>query len=197
MTLEAAILAGGTSRRIGENKAFIELGGKPLVKWTIENLREVKIFNRIFLVANDLTQFLPIELELFADIFSAIGPLGGLHAALRFCESEYLFVTTCDMPFVKPEAVKLIIHNARGFDACVPVISDNFEPLLAVYNKRVIKEVENSIKHNERRIISFFQNIRVRKIYEDEIKEADPELRSFFNINFPEDLEKAQKIIQK
>lgn len=195
MTFDAAILAGGASKRMGANKAFVELDKKPLVRRVVENLQKPKIFNRIFLVVNDLTQFLSIELELYSDIFPEHGPLGGLHTALHFCKSDYLFVSACDTPLVKPEIIELITHNARGFDACVPVINGNFEPLLAAYSKRALKAVESAINRGERRVVSFFNGVKLKKISEDEIKNLDPKLASFLNANSPEDLERAKDFL--
>lgn len=195
MKWEAAILAGGESKRMGTNKAFIELREKPLIRWVIESLQKLKIFNRIFLVVSDLTQFLPIELELHSDILSKRGPLGGLHAALYFCRSEYLFVAACDTPLLKPEVIELIVSGVKGFDACVPVINGNFEPLLAAYRKRALKAVEGAIERGERRVVSFFKDIKLKKVSEDEIKKLDPELISFFNLNSPKDVERAKEIL--
>jgi len=197
MNIEAAILAGGSSKRMGTPKTLIELEGKPLIRWVIDELEAANTFDRIFVVANDTSLLKSIELEVVFDILRDHGPLGGLHAALRFTNADYLFLIACDMPLTKPELIRLVVEEAKGVDVCVPHINGEFEPLFAAYRKNTIKAVEHAIERGERRVISFFSDVRVRRLDEGRLKEVDPELASFFNVNSPEDIDKARERIRK
>ena len=194
---EAAVLAGGKSSRMGFQKTFAKLDGKPLIRWTIDSLTEAGTFDRIFIVTNHIPSLASLDLDAVADLFDDRGPLGGLHAALMFCSAEYLFLCACDMPFIEPKLVRLLCERAKGADVCIPFVRGEFEPLCATYRKRTVKAVERAIESGKRRVISFFESVRVRKVHENEIKAVDPALVSFFNINSPQDMDRARELLQK
>ncbi|MBU1163069.1 MAG: molybdenum cofactor guanylyltransferase, partial [Proteobacteria bacterium] len=123
--------------------------------------------------------------------------LTGIHTGLFFTNNFYTFITACDIPFLKKELVETILENIEaGVDVIIPETSNGMEPLCAVYSKRCLKPVENNLIHKELKIKQFFKKVRVKKLPENVLRERDPDLISFFNINTPDDLARAEKIIK-
>ena len=102
------------------------------------------------------------------------------------------------MPFLKKEVVKTIIGSIEpGMDVIIPETSAGLEPLCAVYSKNCLKSAEHNLRQQQLQIQQFFKKVRVKKIQESELRQKDPRLISFFNINTPADHDRAEKIIAK
>jgi molybdopterin-guanine dinucleotide biosynthesis protein A len=189
------ILAGGLSTRYsGENKAFINIGGKRI----LDNIYKVfnKLFTEIILVTNDPAQYLEWDLNIVTDLFPVRSSLTGIHAGLFYSTNPYSFFIACDTPFLKTELAIAIISNIDDkTDIVLPDTSEGFQPLCAVYSKQCLKPVERQLLKNELKISRFFKKVRVKKLSEKVLRTHDPDLLSFFNINTPDDLLKAEKII--
>ena len=190
------ILAGGQNKRFsGMNKAFISVGGKRILDRTYEIFDS--LFDEIILVTNDPLKYLEWDLRIVSDIFLYRSSLTGIHTGLFFTNNFYTFITACDIPFLKKELVETIINNIEtGVDVIIPETLNGMEPLCAVYSKRCLKPVENNLIQKELKIEQFFKNVRVKKLSENILREKDPDLISFFNINTPNDLARAKKIIK-
>lgn len=196
------ILAGGKSRRMGVEKALIELGGSTIIERVIDTIG--RIVSEVIIVANDpeLFDYLQarhirnIPIGIVKDIFQGVGALGGLHSGLYHAVEDSVFVCACDMPFINSDLVKFIIKVLDKNDAAVPVVHNFFEPLLAAYSKRCLDSIEREIKKGERQILSFYDDVKMRKINEWELRVVDKNLRSFININSPKDLIEAEKILK-
>ena len=93
------------------------------------------------------------------------------------------------MPWVQGAIVELLMEVAGDNDVSVPVVNGYLEPLLAVYHRRVLPVVKKYLDMNYRKMIIFYDEMKVQKITEERLREADPGLRSFVNINTPEDLD--------
>ncbi|MBA3017766.1 MAG: molybdenum cofactor guanylyltransferase [Proteobacteria bacterium] len=186
------ILAGGQSTRFsGTNKAFISVGGKRI----LDRIYEIfdSLFDEVILVANDPIKYLEWDLHIVSDILPFRSSLTGIHTGLFFTNNFYTFITACDIPFLKKELVETILENIEaGVDVVIPEILNGMEPLCAVYSKRCLKPVENNLIHKELKIKQFFKKVRVKKLPENVLRERDPDLISFFNINTPDDLARAE-----
>lgn len=189
------ILAGGESKRLGVNKAFIELDSKKLIEHIY--LKLDKIFDKIIIVTNSLNNFRNFQAKIIRDKVPGIGPLGAILWGLEASTSKYNFITGCDSPFIKNEIIQLLIKKINQADVIIPYSNKGYEPLLAIYSKNCLEAIKKSINSGDLRIISFFPEVKVKIISEDEIRECDPDLISFFNINSENDLKKAQKLIKK
>jgi molybdopterin-guanine dinucleotide biosynthesis protein A len=190
------ILAGGQNERFsGINKAFISVGGKRI----LDRIYEVfdSLFDEIILVANDPLKYLEWDLHIVSDIFPFRSSLTGIHTGLFFTNNFYTFITACDIPFLKKELVETIINSIEsGIDVIVPESSKgSMEPLCAIYSKRCLKPVENNLIQKKLKIKQFFKKVRVKTLPENILREKDPDLISFFNINTPDDLTRAEKLL--
>jgi molybdopterin-guanine dinucleotide biosynthesis protein A len=189
------ILAGGSSRRMGTDKSFLDLGGKPVVERTIEIL--TGSFDRVLIITNDPDKYARFGLPMRPDIIPGIGVLAGIHAGLSYLKDGAAFFAASDMPFIRPALVEYLVGAFEDTDAVVPYFRGEYEPLLALYSKKCLSAVEKSINARKRRAISFLSNVRVRLVREGELIGVDPDLISFFNINTPEDYERAKRIAEE
>ena len=189
------ILAGGKSNRMGKDKALIELSGKRLIERVMSSFLEASIFSRVIIITNDPERYEEFGVETAPDIYPGVGVLGGIHAGLSHTEDEAAFITACDMPLIKPGMIKYVRDSLGDYDAAVPRVRGYMEPLFAVYRKTCLPMIEKAILSGERKILSFFKEISLTEITEDEMRSIDPELTSFFNINSPEDLLGAEGIL--
>jgi len=185
--VSAAIMAGGKSRRMGRDKAWLDLGdGRPIVQRVIDVMREVA--DEIFLVAND-ERFATLGLRVVPDRFPEGGALGGIATGVGAATHDRVLIAACDMPFLRPEVFRLLVERSEGFDVVMPKVGDDFEALHALYTKACLPAMERSLASGKMRIISFFDDVRVLTLGEDELRRVDPDLRSFTNVNTPEELE--------
>jgi molybdopterin-guanine dinucleotide biosynthesis protein A len=182
------ILAGGKSTRYGTNKAFAEVRGVRLIERTIRVMGPV--CPRLLLVTNTPAEYAYLQLPMVEDLIKGLGPLGGIYTGLEVIEDENGLFVACDMPFLREDLLRYMVTLRGDFDAVVPRIDWMVEPLHALYTKKCLPSLRKFIRSQELQILKFFQKIRVRYLEEEEIRKVDPDLKSFFNINRPEDLER-------
>ena len=180
------ILAGGLSRRFGENKALARVRGEKLIERVVRTMEP--LFDSCLIVANEPHVFSFLGLPTVEDCVKGLGPLGGIHTALKTIQEPYAFVVACDMPELNPRLIHLLVGLRHNYDVVVPRIDGWLEALHAVYSKRCLGAVEALLESGSRQIIRFFPDVRVRYVDRNEVAEADPALSSFYNINTRDDL---------
>jgi len=180
------ILAGGRSSRFGENKALAGVKGEKLIERVVRTLDP--LFNSCLIVTNEPHVFSFLGLPTVEDFVKGLGPLGGIHAALKTIHEPYAFVVACDMPELNPRLIHLLVELRHNYDVVIPRIDGWLETLHAVYSKQCLRAVETLINAGDRQIFRFFHNVRVRYVDRGELVDADPVLRSFYNINTRDDL---------
>lgn len=186
--ITGVILAGGLNKRFnGRNKAFIEVNGMRLLDRTHGIFKE--LFEEIILVTNEPTRYLEWDLNIVTDLFPTRSSLTGIHAGLFYATRPFAFFTACDAPFLKKEMVEAVVEAAEShIDIVLPETAMGIEPLCAVYSKRCLESIEGRLSRRVYKIQNFFRKMKVKKIHEKTLRRVDPELRSFININTPEDL---------
>ena len=191
------ILSGGLSTRFnGRNKAFFKVGGKLILDrlYTIFS----DLFDDIILVTNDPLQFVGWDLKIVTDLYPVRSSLTGLHAGLFYAEHPFAFFSACDTPFLRPSLVETLLANIdRRLDIIMPATSAGMEPLCAVYSKRCLPSAEHHIQQQKLKIQLALRKHRWKKIPEAKLREKDPELISFFNVNTPRDLSIAEEMAAK
>ena len=185
------VLAGGASRRMGRDKAFLTLGGRSLIQIVIDHL--AKVCAEVLVVASDMRPYAGIGTRLVTDRYRQVGVLGGLHAGLSAARGELALVVGCDMPFLDPALLRAFIGWAHGFDAVVLKRGEYVEPLHASYRRTCLPAITAAIRDNNRRVVSFFPHVRTRFVTAEQIAAIDPAFRSFRNINTPADWEAVQR----
>jgi len=188
------ILAGGESRRLGQDKAFIPVGGIRLLDYVYGKCQ--KLFSEIIIVTNQPHQFDEYQTPIVVDELPGAGSLGGLYTGLMRATNYHTFCVACDMPFLKPELMTYLIEQRFNYDVVIPRTKEGLEPLHALYSKRCIEPIKKRLAIGDFRITSFLPEVRVRYCDEKEIKRIDPSLVSFINVNTKKDLFKIQKMLQ-
>jgi molybdopterin-guanine dinucleotide biosynthesis protein A len=188
MTVTGAVLAGGKSRRMGRDKAWLDLGdGVPLVRRVAETLRSIA--DEVIVVAND-ARYVELGVRVVADRYGEKGAFGGIATAVWAAEGEVVCIAACDMPFPSADVYRLLLGLVEGHDVAIPKIGGEYETMHAVYRKSCLSAMEAALARGEMRVISFFGDVAVRVVGEPELRPVDPELRSFTNLNTPEDVER-------
>jgi len=188
--ISAIIQAGGQSRRMGRDKALINYRGQPILAHVIETLRQLS--DDVIVVSNRSDVYGPIVdsfgARLVPDFDPPSGPLGGLAAGLAAMKRDLAIVVACDMPLLNLDLLRYLIERAADFDAVVPLTGDQYEPLHAVYRRTCLAPIQHRLANNERRVISFFEDVRLSAVTETEWRVIDPDGRSVSNFNTPDDL---------
>ncbi|HSV95598.1 MAG TPA: molybdenum cofactor guanylyltransferase [Spirochaetota bacterium] len=186
--INAFIIAGGKSRRFGHDKAFYPVEGIPLVERVLTALGDV--FDDISIVADDLDRFAGLGVACHPDTVRGLGPTGGIFTALHHARPGGCFVVACDMPFLSAPLIRGMAELVPGNDVVIPFLDGNYEALHAFYSPKCLEAARRSIGRGERRVVSFFGEVMVRRVEAGWISRmADPS-RVFININHPDDLEK-------
>lgn len=189
------ILAGGKSRRMGRNKAFIDAGGVPLFERVYSVFRD--IFSEIIIVVNNAGLFEQYEAHVQHDMISNKGALGGLYTGLFHSSSYHAFCSACDMPLLNPRLIKYLADEKDGYDVIIPKTSDGLHPLHAIYSKNCLDPMKQLLDHGDLKIINFFNRVRVRYIEETEIREFDPHMMSLVNVNTQEEMNMVSNILKE
>ena len=184
--ISGIILAGGKSSRYGRNKALVEINGVRLIERVIRVMEP--LFERLIIITNTPQDYAYLKLPMVEDLIKGLGPLGGLFTGLQTMSDDAGFFVACDMPFLSGELIRHMVEVMEDFDAVVPKVDWKIEALHAIYTKHCIPAIKALIDNKEYQVIKFFQSVRVRYLNEEEILDFDPEMRSFFNINRPEEL---------
>jgi len=180
------ILSGGKSTRMGQNKAFIEIEGMPIIK-RIHSLFE-RLFDEIIIITNEKELYGAFDAKIYEDLFPNGGVIGGLYAGLFFSSFRYSFCVASDMPLLKESVIAYLIKNIEDYDVVVPRTRDGLQPLHAIYSKNCLGPIKRIIEQERRKIIDFYTMVRTKIIDEVEFISLDPARESFFNVNTPEEL---------
>lgn len=180
---------------MGQDKALLPFLGRPLIQRVLE--RVAQLADEVLVTTNNPEAYRFLGLPLLADYLPGRGALGGLYTALRAASHSQVAVIACDMPFINADLLQteLDLLYTSGSDLVIPQLEGGLEPFHAVYQKeRCLPEIEWALAADKWRVDSWFSRVRVYQMLEDAIRKVDPELRSFWNINTPEELEQAIRV---
>lgn len=183
MQITGIILAGGKSLRMGTDKAFLKLNEKTLLERTIELVQP--ICNSIIISSNN-PEHEKFGYKIIPDEIKNCGPLSGIYASLKKSETDWNFVISVDSAFVEADYIQYIISEIDDFDAVVPIHKNGKEPLIALYNKSSIVEIEKMLKSGNFKMHNLLTTINTKIVESQKWVEKYPQL--FRNLNRPEDL---------
>jgi molybdopterin-guanine dinucleotide biosynthesis protein A len=182
----AAILAGGKSRRMGRDKATIEVGGRTLLQRCVSAVESVAA--PVVIISDRVGRFRIPGCREVVDLYPDAGPVGGIVTALTELGYGAHLVVACDMPFLQTRLMEWLLHSATDeYDSVVPRPAGRPEPLCAVYRHTCIEPLRNFLDGGGRAAHLALQQLRTRYIDEEDLRRADPQLRSFINLNTPDD----------
>lgn len=191
----AIILAGGLGKRFGSYKPLFLINGRPLLEYLVRGIRD--LYQEIVVIAGTEWQRKEIserlnQLTILIDRIPSKGPIGGIMTGAMFAHTEYCQIIPVDSPLPNPQVLRQLDARAHGFDGAVPAWPDGrIEPLHGVYRAELAaKEAERLIRRGEHSVVSLVRALpNVRYVSIDELRQLDPDLETFANVNTRDDLE--------
>jgi molybdenum cofactor guanylyltransferase len=187
--MTAVILAGGKSSRFGgEDKAFAMIGNSPMIRSVIDKLKVV--FDRILVISNSPEKYgeWP-DVAVASDIIKNAGPLGGIHSGMKHSETPFIFVVSCDMPYIDSALIRLqteYFSTLENIDALVPRVGNYMEPMHSIYRTDISERLgQFLVSSSDYSIRAFLDTIKTAsmKVSHDQFVSG-----AFRNINKPGDL---------
>ncbi|HCI12660.1 MAG: hypothetical protein A2063_08485 [Gallionellales bacterium GWA2_60_142] len=181
----AVILAGGDSRRMGQDKAMLSLHGRTLLQHVTDSVGQV--FSQVIVSVREPRAGL--ALPQVCDALPDGGPLAGLAAALESIETPWLFAVGCDMPFMSSGVIEALGSRRAGHQAVVPVVQGHPQPLAAFYARDCLDAIRDiQAGGGKRSLRALLERLDVCYVDEAQLREFDPQLRSFFDLDTPADV---------
>lgn len=187
-----ALLAGGQSRRMGRDKALLPWGDGLIIDRMIAIASAVPGASEV-LIVGDRPAYHGRGARVVADEYPGAGPLGGIATALASTSAPRALVLAIDMPLASPALLAAMAGYPTSADILVPEATDprsgrlRLQVLHAIYGQACLEPARRRLCQNERRVTSIYEDVSVERLGETWIRQYDPELRSFENINDPEE----------
>ncbi len=179
------LLAGGKNSRMQRNKAFLELGGKPLVERSLEVLKAT--FAEVIISSNDPELYAAYKIRVVPDAEQGKGPLAGLAAGLQAASWDTAFFVACDMPFIQPGLMRYLWQWVDAYDAVVPTGLFGSHPLHAYYHRHCLVAIEKNLRAGHYKIIDFYPECQVKYVKEEDLVAFGDVAKILSNVNTPEE----------
>ena len=213
LPVTGVILAGGMSRRMGENKALMRLGDNSLIGHVIRCMHNVT--DELLLVTNSPTEYAHLGVSMHGDILPGVGALGGIYTGVTHASHDTVLCVACDSPFLEPKLLTYLGSVLGEYDAVMPYTHSSrqtpfsnkdigvtnpsygdgtqitLQTLCAAYSKRCLPVIELMLRESELRVHALQERAHIKSVSPEVWQEFDPDGMSFFNINTPEDFERA------
>jgi FdhD protein len=188
--ITAVILAGGRNSRFPIPKGLISLDDELVIQKNIRLLGS--LFDDLVISTNTPEIYFHFGTRMLGDILPSCGPMSGIYTALINSKHDAVFVIACDMPSVNAVLIRMICKaysqiSAGGYDAVIPLFDGEPQPLFGVYCKSILPALKQGVADDRVKLKHFLKDSSVLYINEADVKAADPEGKSFVNINTPED----------
>ena len=184
--ITAFILAGGRSRRMGVDKAFLSYHNEPLIHCPI---RVCQSFTTDVRIIGDPARYACFGLPVIPDNGASLGPLSGINTALLHSPTRFTSIIACDMPLMSPDFCRLMLSKLPGPDAVVMRLNDGtVEPLCGIYATTCLPVTEQNLAGGKLKVTDLLSQVAVEYIDEDELHAHGLSRRIFTNVNTPDDL---------
>ncbi len=178
------ILTGGASRRMGRDKALLDIKGRALVELLAERYSQL---GEVALSVAGASSFQDIGYKILPDQYPGLGPINGIISAFRQTQAERIFLTAVDLPFGDVELARLLLDRLENYDACLIQRNNGLdEPAFAVYSRSSLEKAENCLMNGRRSFKNLLATLNVRKVREEDLPQFDLS-RILFNMNTPDD----------
>jgi molybdopterin-guanine dinucleotide biosynthesis protein A len=190
---------------MGENKALMQLGDDSLIEHVIRCMR--LITDELLLVTNSPTEYAHLGVSMHGDILPGTGALGGIYTGLTRASYDIVLCAACDSPFLESKLLTYLVSALGAYDAVMPytykeinAYSDDtqitLQTLCAAYSKRCLSIIELMLRDSELRVHALQERAHIKRVSPEVWREFDSEGMSFFNINTPEDFERANSYMR-
>jgi len=176
------ILVGGKSRRMGRDKAFLQVDGVSMFDRLLDLFR--RNFRQILLVGDRPERFARYLLPVLPDIYPGTA-LGGLYTGLFHAPTDYAFVASCDLPFPNGAILNYLVSKRHGFDVVVLSRAQGYEPLFAVYSKECLPAMKQQMERGDFCAFGYYPQVRTRYVSCEEVAGFDPDGKALINVNTP------------
>jgi len=188
LPLAAVVLAGGRSRRMGRDKATLELAGERLVDRAVRTVGEA--FEEVVVVRGhpDRPEIPGLGVRQVTDSIPGQGALGGIHAGLAAIGAPAALVIACDMPLLETDFLVWIGEQLADHQVAVPRGPDGLQPLCAAYHRSCLPVVEDFLARGQRQVYAFYPRVRTREL---RLRTGGPwhgRFELFTNVNTPDEL---------
>jgi molybdopterin-guanine dinucleotide biosynthesis protein A len=191
------LLAGGKSRRMGEDKRHLVVGEQTLLERGLAVLQST--FREVLVVIAQDSPPLGVDARVVRDLVPDCGSLGGLYTGLMQATTPYIFVVACDMPFLNQPVIAQFTSRTAIADIVMAKLDGRLHPMHALYSKRCVPALEEMIRARQLKIQEIVSelSLRVRYVTEADLLTIDPSGRSFYNVNTMADLEAARSLLAR
>jgi len=196
--ISCILLAGGQSKRMGEDKAFLKLDGQTFLKIIVKKLYEK--CDEITLSINKDEEIYQKELNEFLNKITFIkdknpydGPLNAVASVADSINNPYVFIATVDTPLLNPELIDFYKEKISDYDCILPVINGKCQPLNTLYKKDALEKAKEVYK-SSKSLMSWIDKLNCLKLYEDEISKIDESFFSYWSINTKDEYERLKNI---
>ncbi len=186
--ITGVVLAGGSNRRFPVLKAFIKVDGERIIERTLRIYRE--LFTDILISTNTPEHFFYLGVPLVGDLYPDGGPMAGILSSMINAKGRRVFISACDMPFIKKEMIEYIIQLGDDTPVVVCKVDDKIHPLFGLYHCSVAEVIEEHLKAGKKDTKGLLKEVDTYIIDTKEIKKIDPKAENFVNINTLEDYNK-------
>ena len=168
---------------MGTDKALLKMDGKTLLQRAVGFCQ---LFCHEILISSDSPEHQLEGVRLIPDEIKNCGPMGGIYSCLRQSGNDWNFVLSVDAAFVEMDFVVFLKSGVNNFEVVVPEHSGKKEPLIALYNKKILPEFESQLESGSYKMRFLLEKVKTNFISSNEWLEKYPKL--FYNMNTPEDL---------
>ena len=177
----AVILAGGQSRRFGQDKAFFKIGKRPMIRIVADTL--TKEFEEVFVAGGDLQRLHECNLTGYPDPVPGKGALGGIYNGLTRTKADWIFFCGCDMPLIKSAIIRAVVDSIGDEDILMPIVGQVRQPLHAVYKRTIIPAVRDLVHGRDGFLPDLLPRANVRYLNENLFSGIPDYEHSFASIN--------------
>ena len=195
MKVSVAVLAGGQSRRMGRDKAFLKVGQRLVIERVLDYVRPLT--DDLFISTNTPAKYERFGLRTVSDVYPDKAALGGIYSVIEAARYDNVLVLACDMPLLNVDLLKYLISLTGTADVIAPLIDPpQPETMHAIYHKNCLPAIKPRLMANKLRVISFFDDVSVRYLSKDEVAEFDPNFYAFINMNTPEEWQRVRTLVE-
>jgi molybdopterin-guanine dinucleotide biosynthesis protein A len=198
-SMDALVLAGGKSERMGLPKALLPWRETTLIETVVAAIRP--LFRRVLVIAREElgldAELRDVDARLLYDARPERGPLVGLAAGLAASDTPWCFVAGCDMPLLRPEVMARMAQELDGADIVAARVGGRFQPLHAFYSRGCLPRAEALLESGVTSLRGLFSTCDVRAVAGESFADIDPALLSFMDLDTVKDYEMARRLIQE
>jgi molybdopterin-guanine dinucleotide biosynthesis protein A len=202
--ISGVIVAGGVSRRMGQDKRRLRLwgaDGPTLLEHTLALLQQ--LCAELIVVLNDPEAWPALPARVVGDAFPDGGALGGIYSGLQAASSPHALVVAADLPLLSPALLQWMIARPRDYDVLVPRLADSsqarnrlgVESLHAIYGRACLEPMRRQLEAGNPQVIGFFDAVRVTIVEPTSVAALDPAGHSFLNVNTPAELAQVERLL--